>query len=268
MHRFECSRASKRVLQAHPINDGAWSRAHQADSAQTNATHTQPPSCVGTIAVAGPRGSPGALGPRGPPGPVGVFGSAGPTGPRGPAGPPGAQGVPGLPGPIGPAGPLGEQGTPVPTVAFAAQGVTEQAITTNVPVTVAYTDTIYDLQNSVTASNYDATTSTFTAPLGGVYRFVATVNGTSIDDDPNVLVTFVTSAAGQGATSVQFVVYQGVEVESRFGGSLSGDFQLSAGDTMAVQISLAVGTGTFTLEPGATLTRTFAGSLVMVVDAI
>nr|UDO47166.1 collagen triple helix repeat domain [Pandoravirus massiliensis] len=220
---------------------------------------------IGTLAVPGPAGLPGAIGPRGPPGALGPPGGAGAGGPRGPPGPAGAIGLPGAPGPVGPPGPAGVQGAPASTVAFAAQGIGAQAITSDVPVTVTYESEIYDLQDAAAAANYDPATSTFTAPLSGVYRFIATVNGTQTDATPNVGVAFATSAAGQGQTSAQFVVYDGAGVDGDFGASLSADFQLNAGDTMTVQASIVIGPGAFTLAPAASVTRTFAGSLVMLV---
>ncbi|WBR14857.1 Collagen triple helix repeat domain-containing protein [Pandoravirus kuranda] len=225
----------------------------------------QPCTTMGTFAAPGPAGSPGALGPRGPAGASGPPGGVGAAGPRGPPGPAGAGGLPGPPGPVGPRGPPGPQGAPASTVAFAAQGLATQAISSGVPVTVAYESEVYDLQDAAAAANYDPATSTFTAPLGGVYRFIATANGTQTDGTPNVVIALVTSAAGQGDTSAQFIVYDGVGVDGDFGASLSADFELSAGDTVTVQASIAVGPGTFTLAPAAAVTRTFAGSLVMLV---
>lgn len=58
-------------------------------------------------------------------------------------------------------------------------GVAPQTVVLGPLMTLAYENEIYDLQNGAPADNYDPATSVFTAPVTGVYRFVATANGTS-----------------------------------------------------------------------------------------
>lgn len=131
--------------------------------------------------------------------------------------------------------------------------------------TVAYEDEIYDLQNGTAANNYDPATSVFTAPLAGVYRFIATANGTRVEGEPIVVIRFVTSAVGQGITQAQFTTFDFADVDDNFGATITGDFQFAAGDTMAVQARITAPTLNFTLAGAATITRAFAGSLVTLV---
>nr|UDO47585.1 collagen triple helix repeat motif-containing protein [Pandoravirus massiliensis] len=224
----------------------------------------RPPPCpsVSVVGVPGPAGPPGANGPRGPPGPRGVSGASGAQGPAGVAGPPGPAGLPGAPGPAGPAGPQGPPGIPLASVAFRADSIVAQALDLPTPTTVTYSDEIYDLQNGAPANNYDPATSTFTAPLAGVYRFVAMANGTRTANEPTVVIRFETSAAGQGRSQAQFVTFDTPGIDDNYGATISGDFQLAVGDTVFVA-GLVTNTGdTFTLAPAGVVTRVFAGSLV------
>lgn len=147
-------------------------------------------------------------------------------------------------------------------MAFRAEGVAAQPITAVALATVTYENEIYDLQGGVAADNYDPATSTFTAPLAGVYRFIATANGTRATGEPVVAIRFVTSAADQGVTQAQFSAYDVAGVEDNFGATIAADFQLAAGDTMAVEASVSLA-GTNSILAGAgVIGRTFAGSLV------
>ncbi|ATE82502.1 Collagen triple helix domain containing protein [Pandoravirus dulcis] len=229
------------------------------------ARHQAPCAPLSVIGVRGRGGPAGAVGPRGPAGPLGIPGAAGAQGPVGVAGPMGPPGLPGPPGVVGSPGPQGPPGAPVASVAFRADGVAAQPVTLIAFTTVAYEDEIYDLQDGVAANNYDPATSTFTAPLAGVYRFVATANGTRIEGEPIVVIRFVTSAAGQGITQAQFTTFDFADVEDNFGATITGDFQLAAGDTMAVEARITAPALNFTLAGAATITRTFAGSLVALV---
>ncbi|AJF98094.1 collagen like minor tail [Pandoravirus inopinatum] len=223
---------------------------------------SSPCPALSVIGVPGPAGPAGLVGPRGPPGAQGTPGALGATGPVGIRGPLGPPGLPGPPGTVGPPGSQGPPGPPVASVAFRADGVAAQALTAVALVTVAYEDEIYDLQDGAAADNYDPATSTFTAPLAGVYRFVATANGTRTTGEPVVIIRFVTSAVGQGITQAQFSAYDVVGVDDNFGATITGDFQLAAGDTMTVQASVSLAGTDFTLAGADVIMRTFAGSLV------
>lgn len=225
----------------------------------------RPCPTMSVVGVHGPAGPAGAPGSRGPPGPQGTPGAAGAVGARGVAGPPGPAGLPGAPGPAGAPGPEGPPGPPVPSVAFRADAVVAQPLTLDVLVTITYTNEIYDLQDGVPANNYNPVTSTFTAPLAGVYRFVTTANGTRIADDPIVVIQFQTSAVGQGLSQARFTAFDVPGVVDNYGATITGDFQLAAGDTMSVAGALGVIPANFTLTPAGVAARTFAGSLVALV---
>lgn len=147
-------------------------------------------------------------------------------------------------------------------MSFRADGVVALPLTVVAFVTVPYENEIYDLQDGVPAGNYDPATSTFTAPLAGVYRFVVVTNGTRLAGEPNVVVRLTTSAAGQGATQAQFSTFDVAAVDDNFGATVTGDLQLAAGDTVTVQALVSAAGTNFTLAPATTITRTFAGSLV------
>ncbi|BCU03664.1 collagen triple helix repeat motif-containing protein [Pandoravirus japonicus] len=214
------------------------------------------------IGVRGPAGPPGSTGPAGPQGTAGAPGAVGAPGPSGVRGPAGPRGLPGPPGAVGAQGPQGPPGSPVPSVTFRADGVAAQPLTAVALATVTYENEIYDLQGGAAADNYDSVTSTFTAPLAGVYRFIATANGTRASDEPVVAIRFVTSAAGQGTTQAQFSAYDVVGVEDNFGATITADFQLAAGDTMTVEASVSLAGTSFILAGAGVIGRTFAGSLV------
>ncbi|AVK75261.1 hypothetical protein pqer_cds_839 [Pandoravirus quercus] len=234
------------------------------DDAPAHAVHARPCRVVvSRVGTRGPSGPPGLLGPTGPSGPQGTPGGVGATGAVGPRGPGGPGGLPGPPGAVGQQGPPGPAGPlTLSSVAFRADGVATQVVTATVFVTVAYENEIYDLQNGVAADNYDPATSTFTAPLAGVYRFSAMASGTLVAGNPTVSLVLTTSAAGQGPTRALFRVFDIADADDNYSANVVGDFQLAAGDTVTPQISLSPDGGNFTLAPAGTVTRTFMGSLV------
>ncbi|AVK77355.1 C1q incomplete domain containing protein [Pandoravirus macleodensis] len=221
--------------------------------------------CIRTSVVGtpGPPGPSGLAGPPGPAGPRGQPGSAGAPGASGPRGPGGPVGLPGAPGPVGPQGPPGPAGTPTTRVAFRADGVAAQVVATATPVAIAYENEIYDVQDEVAANNYDPVTSTFTAPLAGIYRFAATFSGTRVNGTPTVIAVLATSAVAQGPTRTEFSTFDIAGIEDNYSGLVSGDFQLAAGDTVTPQISVGADGEVFTLAAAGVVTRTFVGSLVM-----
>ncbi|AVK75962.1 C1q incomplete domain containing protein [Pandoravirus neocaledonia] len=225
---------------------------------------TQPCSAVSMVGVPGPVGLAGAPGPSGPPGPRGAPGTSGASGPAGVAGPPGPAGVPGPPGQVGAQGPQGPPGPPAVSVAFRADADAAQPLTSVVPTTIAYADEVYDLQNGIAANNYNPATSTFTAPLAGVYRFVTTANGTHVAGEPLVIIRFQTSPS-QDLSQAQFTAFDAPDISDNFGATVTGDFQLAAGATVSVQGALGLIPADFTLAPAGVAARTFSGSLVALV---
>ncbi|ATE82220.1 CBM6-CBM35-CBM36 like incomplete domain containing protein [Pandoravirus salinus] len=221
------------------------------------------PACASFVVTGtrGPPGPPGLSGPVGPMGPTGAAGPVGAPGPQGPIGPPGPPGPAGVPGAVGPPGLPGPPG-PVPvTIAFRADGIAAQAITTTAPIQVLYENQLYDLQDGVVADNYDPATSTFTAPLDGTYRFAANANGTRETGQPTIVLSIVSSNATQPPAQRWFTAFDAVDVADTYGATVDGDFTLVAGDTVTVTISGEDGT-VFTLGDADTINRTFCGSLL------
>ncbi|AVK77354.1 Complement C1q subcomponent subunit B [Pandoravirus macleodensis] len=224
------------------------------------------PACV-TINVPGPPGPTGAQGPigasgaPGPPGSVGAAGQVGPAGQTGPAGPTGQEGPAGG---IGPAGQPGPAGPGIMAVAFRAIKITTlTGVGPGVTVTVAFTNEIYDMQNGVAANNYDPTTSTFTAPIDGVYRFEAPIYALWGQQGTNIILSLTSNSGAPPIERWVALSALGVELSSTFEGALSGDFLLAAGQTVSVQIT-TIGPGSSGV-PGAVPARrtSFTGALVM-----
>lgn len=220
------------------------------------------PACAPAVRGAvGPPGPPGLVGPAGPIGPPGVPGPSGPPGAQGPVGPPGLPGPTGVQGATGPQGIAGPPGPAPTTVAFRADGVAAQAVTTTAPLQVLYENQLYDLQDGVAADNYNPATSTFTAPLAGTYRFAANANGTRITGQPTVVLSIVSSNASQPPAQRWFTAFDVTDLVEAYGVTVDGDFLLAAGDTVTVTVSGEDGTA-FTLGDAETINRTFCGSLL------
>ncbi|AJF98095.1 collagen triple helix repeat motif-containing protein [Pandoravirus inopinatum] len=207
----------------------------------------------------GPPGPPGAVGPAGAQGGPGPTGTAGPQGPPGQVGPIGSTGAMGAPGDTGPTGPPGVAAI-VPMVAFrAVKDTTQTGLGPGTTITITFRQEIYDLVNGTTADNYDPTTSTFTAPADGVYRFEVPNIVLRQSDTNNVILSLVSDS---GAPSIErWVAVPDVGTgNDLFAVTLSGDFLLAAGQTVHVELTV-VGPGVITI-PGSVLPFSFTGALV------
>ncbi|AJF98511.1 C1q-like domain motif-containing protein [Pandoravirus inopinatum] len=248
-HAFGAQEQSDAVCHVHA------SPVHSAAMACLGSATCRPrcPAVVQTPGPRGPLGVPGAVGPMGPPGAPGVPGAVGVPGPPGPTGPGGPAGSAGPPGDAGPAGPPGSAGPALPSVLFRASA--PLLLFNPGTVTVPYTAEIYDLQDGSPANNYDPVTSTFTAPVDGVYRFEALV---TVGTSAGMGLTVVSLVSSNGAPPIQRWLTAPDQASSFVPATLSGDFLLAAGDTVIVQAT-AEGAGTIN-----SFQTTFSGGLVAV----
>lgn len=121
---------------------------------------------------------------------------------------------------------------------------------------------MYDLVNGAPANNYDPTTWTFTAPLAAVYRFAANLNGSPATGTADVVLSLVSNS---GAQPIQrrFTSTSPADIA---GATVAGDFLLQPGQTVQVQVEI-LDDVIFNVPPGATLGRSFCGSLVTEIAA-
>ncbi|BCU03663.1 collagen triple helix repeat motif-containing protein [Pandoravirus japonicus] len=185
--------------------------------------------------MAGPQGAPGQVGP------------VGPTGPEG------------APGNVGAVGPPGVSAT-APMVSFRAiKNTTQSGIGPGSTIVVTFRQEIYDLTNGAAADNYDPTTSTFTAPFDGVYRFEAPNIVLRQSATNNVILSLVSDSGAPPIERWAAVPDVGT-ADDLFAVTLSGDFLLAAGQTVHVEMTV-VGPGTISI-PGSFLPFSFTGALV------
>lgn len=199
----------------------------------------------------GPQGIPGPTGPQGIPGPAGgpagpqgIPGPVGATGPQGGIGAAGPQGIPGATGPQGIPGPTGPT-SPVPISAFRAENNTDQEVSINTEVVIAFPNVIFDLAGEYVLPN------TFTPTITGVYSlsvsafFLATTPGSAV-----IRISFHVNGA--------FRSYYITEVQPRAAGQAVIDttafttiLQLQAGDLVTVRF-LSTQAGTIQNDGNAT----------------
>jgi hypothetical protein len=158
---------------------------------------------------------------------------------------------------VGPQGPQGLPGEPRNTVAFRADGVVGSGYAGPQTEPVIYESEVYDLVNGSPANNYDPATWTFTAPLSGVYRFAANLNGSSGSGTASVILSLVSS---NGAQPIQrrFASTGPTDI---VGATVAGDFLLTPGQTVQVQATVIENVN-FLIPLGTVLGRSFCGSLV------
>nr|UDO47164.1 collagen triple helix repeat, C1q domain [Pandoravirus massiliensis] len=234
---------------------------HQA---QTKTARCQRRPLSVAVRVPGPPGSRGVAGGAGPSGPQGAPGAIGAPGQPGPPGTVGPQGPIGAQGPSGDVGPVGPQGPPASptTVAFrATKNLTQGTLGAGTTTTVIYEQEIFDLVGGAASDNYDPVTSVFTAPVSGVYRFQApstVLRFLALSN--NVVFRLVTDS---GAPPIERWLAAPIisGVNDTFVAGLSGDFLLSAGQTVRVEVTVN-GPGAVVV-PGGTPTPSFTGALVM-----
>lgn len=162
-----------------------------------------------------------------------------------------------------------------PTVAFRADGLLAVDLAPGFPAaTTLFEVTVYDLQNGAAAANYTAGTSVFTAPINGIYRFAATLLGSTAAATPTgstecvftiQRLTAPNLPVQQGAVSTGSTDYRNLTVVAAF--------SLAAGDQVGVSAVNPNATGDiFAIPPGqpfgtvpgtVTFARSFEGSLIM-----
>ncbi|MCB5238599.1 collagen-like protein, partial [Niallia circulans] len=202
----------------------------------------------------GPAGLDGATGPTGP------TGLDGATGPTGPAGLDGATGPTGPTGPDGATGPTGPTGATGPTGTLLTEGFSAFNSLTLTDTTIL-TDWTTDTTPFFNSGNFDPTTGIYTVPNTGRYSIKATINynttasitvnlggginpafqilrGTDLLINGNIPLLDVNIAL---LLTLRAVLGRGIV-------TLTGDFQLDAGDTLSLQylsngLTIAINTG-------------------------
>jgi hypothetical protein len=230
---------------------------------------TGPTGPTGPTGANGANGSVGATGPTGPTGANGANGSVGATGPTGPTGANGANGSAGATGPTGAngsagvTGPTGANGPTGPAISgnttdttrccFAATNSATLSFSKGANNLVTFNSVVFD-QNS----NFNTSTSTFTAPVTGTYLFtylidLYTVNGTT---------EFYAFLQVNGTTDYFICeINPTAVISSGFCTTGSHIIKLTAGNTAQLYVFGSGGTSTYSLYSGNAAPR-FSGYLL------
>ncbi|MDD4387510.1 MAG: hypothetical protein PHD15_07170 [Clostridia bacterium] len=208
-----------------------------------------PEGPIGLTGPEGPVGPEGPIGLTGPEGPVGPEGPIGLTGPEGPVGPEGPIGLTGPEGPVGPEGPIGLTGPEGP-VGPEGPTVTENSMfaanTTGETISVVLGGTPIPLPSAQNLDDFTANgaNTEFTVPETGRYYISYTVRLTAA--------ALLSSELLVNGTAIPAATVSPLLSLSAYNANII--LNLTAGDTLTVQLTGLIGLVTLQDDAGASLT--------------